>query len=174
MPTLLPGILGYKNRVAEMDVDIEIEAQSDVANIASEQFSELLQLIRMSPAYQQQAPLSMLIQLSSIPHKRSILDQLKQAATVQQAQSARQQAIGQAHMAAQIDKTRSEAQRNSAQGTASMLNALSEAHAVHAEHAAAGFEAGVGQAERDLAQTATQQQVGAAEVPQGGPAGPPG
>jgi hypothetical protein len=28
-----------------------------------------------------------------------------------------------------------------------MLNALSEAHAVHAEHAAAGFEAGVGAAQ---------------------------
>ena len=159
LPALQPGVLGYRNRVAEMDVDIEIESQTDVANIAGEQFSELLQLVRMSPAYQQQAPLSMLIQLSTIPHKRAILDQIKQAADQQQAERAQQQEIGQAHAQAQIAKTQSEAQRNTAQGTATMLNAISEAHAVHADHAAAGFEAGLGQAQHEQAQGVTQQQV---------------
>jgi hypothetical protein len=159
MPTLEPGVLGYRNVVAEMDVDIEVDTQQDTGNIASEQFSEILQLVRMSPAYQQQAPLSMLIQLSTIPHKRAILDQIKQAAAQQQQASAQQQALALQHAQAQIAKTQSEAQQNTAQGTASMLNALSEAHAVHADHAAAGFEAGQAQANADQAQAVTQAQV---------------
>jgi hypothetical protein len=171
MPALTPGILGYKNRVAEMDVDIEVETQQDTGNIASEQFSDILNLVKLSPVYQQQAPLSMLIQLSTIPHKRAVLDQIKQAAAEQQAKTARQQAMAAQHAQAQIAKTQSEAQRNAAQGTASMLNALSEAHAVHAEHAAAGFEAGLSQANSDQAQAQTQAQM-QQQAASGGQPGP--
>jgi hypothetical protein len=159
MPTLEPGILGYSNVVAEMDVDIEVDTQQDTGNIASEQFSEIVQLVRMSPAYQQQAPLSMLIQLSTIPHKRAILDQIKQAAAQQQQAGAQQQALALQHAQAQVAKTQSEAQHNTAQGTASMLNALSEAHAVHADGAVAALQAGQAQANADQAQDTTQAQV---------------
>ena len=106
LPGLVPGVLGYKNLVAEMDVDIEIEAQTDVANIAAEQFSELLDLVKMSPAYQQQAPLSMLIQLSNIPHKRAILDQIKQAAGQQAQAQAEAQEIAKATAMAKLHETR--------------------------------------------------------------------
>jgi hypothetical protein len=166
MPALQPGVLGYKNRIAEMDVDIEVETQQDTGNIASEQFSDILNLVKLSPVYQQQAPLSLLIQLSTIPHKRQVLDQIKQAAAEQQQKTAQQQAMALQHGQAQIAKTQSEAQRNAAQGTASMLNALSEAHAVHAEHAAAGFEAGLSQANADQAQAQTQMQVQGQGQPQ--------
>ena len=164
LPTLQPGILGYKNVVAEMDVDIEVDTQQDTGNIASEQFSEVISLIKMSPAYQQQVPLSVLIQLSTIPHKRSLLDQIKQAAAQQQQASAQQQALALQHAQAQIAKTQSEAQQNTAQGTASMLNALSEAHAVHADHAAASFSAGQDQAQHEQAQALTYQQMRAPPV----------
>jgi hypothetical protein len=138
-----------------MDVDIEIDTQQDVGNLQSEAFSEILELVKMSPVYQQQITLKQLILLSPIPHKRSVIDAIDQASQAQQQAQAQQQQIGAAHAAAQIDKTRSEAARNTAEGTARMLNALSEAHAVHADHAAAGFEAGVGQAggEEAAAQT---------------------
>ena len=165
LPTLQPGILGYKNVVAEMDVDIEVDTQQDTGNIASEQFSEIISLVKLSPLYQQQAPLSMLIQLSTIPHKRNILDQIKQAAAQQQQASAQQQALSLQHAQAQIAKTQSEAQQNTAQGTASMLNALSEAHAVHADHAAAGLSAGQAQAQHEQAQALTYQQMRASPVP---------
>jgi hypothetical protein len=158
-PVLVPGVLGYRNTVAEMDVDIEIDTQQDIGNIASEQFSEIIQLLKMSPAYQQQAPLSMLIQLSTIPHKRAILDQIKQAAAQQQQAGAQQQALALQHAQVQIAKTQSEAQQNTAQGTATMLNALSEAHAVHADQVAAAIEAGQSQANADQAQATTQSQV---------------
>ena len=119
--------LGYHNLVAEMDVDIEIDSQPEAGAIASEQFSDLISLVRMSPAYQQQAPLSLLIQLSTIPHKRALLDQLKQAADQQTQAQAQQQAAAQQHAAAQIARTQSEARRNAAEGFARSLDALTYA-----------------------------------------------
>ncbi len=121
------GVLGYRNLVAEMDVDIEVDSQPDAGAIASEQFSDLIGLVRMSPAYQQQAPLSLLIQLSTIPHKRALLDQIKQAADAQSQAQAQQQAAAQQHAAAQIARTQSEAQRNAAEGFARSLDALTYA-----------------------------------------------
>jgi len=167
------AVLGYRNLVAEMDVDIEVDTQQDTGNIASEQFSELIQLVKLSPAYQQQAPLSMLIELSTIPHKRNILDQIKQAAAQQQAAQARQQAMAAQHAQAQIAKTTSEAQDHAASGTARMLNALSEAHAVHADHAAAGFEAGQDQAQHEQAQALTEMQMYQGQDQPQPPDGPP-
>jgi hypothetical protein len=121
------GVLGYRNLVAEMDVDIEVDTQSDAGAIASEQFSDLISLVRMSPAYQQQAPLSLMIQLSTIPHKRALLDQIKQAADQQAQTQAQQQAAAQQHAAAQIARTQSEAQRNAADSFARSLDALTYA-----------------------------------------------
>ncbi len=146
-PTLTPGVLGYRNLVAEMDVDIEVEAQTDIGNIAAEQFSDILNLVKLSPAYQQQAPLSMLIELSTIPHKRSILDQIKQAAAQQQAASAQQQAMALQHAQAQLAKIQSEAEAIAAGGFAKSLDALTYAHTAHAETAAAGLEAGLNHAQ---------------------------
>jgi hypothetical protein len=166
-------VLGYRNPVAEMDVDIEIDTQQDVGNLQAEAFSEILDLVKMSPVYQQQVSLKDLILLSPIPHKRSVIDAIDQASQAQQRARAQAQQIGQAHAVAQIDKTRSETARNTAEGTAKMLDALSEAHAVHAEHAAAGFEAGQQQARNAQAQAMTRAQgaAGAAaqqEAEQGG------
>lgn len=142
-PVLTPGILGYRNRIAEMDVDIEIETQTDIANIAQEQFSELLDLVRMSPAYQQQAPLSMLIQLSQIPHKRAILDQLKQASDQQAQGQARMQALEEAERQARIAKTQAEAGSTGVEGFAKALDSLTYAHDSHADRMVAGLEAGM-------------------------------
>jgi hypothetical protein len=163
-------VLGYRNQLAEMDIDIEVKSVPDQGNIASEQFSELISLVRMSPTYQQQAPLSLLIQLSTIPHKKALLDQIKKAAAEQQQANAQQQQVAAAHAAATVALTRAKAQESQAGGTAKMLNALSEAHAVHADHAAAGFEAGLGQANAEQAQAQTQQQMQANGQGQPGPA----
>ncbi|MDE2355649.1 MAG: hypothetical protein KGL69_02735 [Alphaproteobacteria bacterium] len=158
------AVLGYRNALAEMDVDIEVDTQQDVGNLQAEAFSELIDLVKLSPAYQQQVSLKELIQLSPIVHKQAVLDVIDQAAQAQQAQAAQEHALAQAHGQAQIGKLQSEAQRNQAEGTAKMLNALSEAHAVHAEHNAAGFEAGVAQAQADKAQAMTQQQMAAEQA----------
>jgi hypothetical protein len=141
--------LGYRNRVAEMDVDIEIDTQQSAGNLQSEAFSELLDLVKMSPLYQQQVALKQLILLSPLAHKRSIIDAIDQAGREQQQAQAAGRQIGMAHAAAEVERTRSEAARNQAEGTAKMLNAVSQAHQVRAEHAASGFEAGARQAGAD-------------------------
>jgi hypothetical protein len=152
-------VLGYKNSVAEMDVDIEVDTQQDVGNLASEAFQQIVDLVKLSPVYQQQVTLKELIQLSPIQHKRSILDVIDQASQQQQAENSAATQLKMAHAAAQIDKTKSETVRNQADGTAKMVNALSEAHAVHADRQAAGFTAGVSQANSEQAQAQAQQQM---------------
>jgi hypothetical protein len=164
-------VLGYRNPVAEMDVDIEIDAARDVGNLQAEAFGQILELVKMSPVYQQQITLKQLILLSPIQHKRSVIDAIDEASQAQQQAAAAKDQLGMAHAQAQIDKTHSETQRNTAEGTAKMLNALSEAHAVHADHAAAGFTAGVSQAQSEQAQAQTQQQMQQAAA--GQPPAPP-
>lgn len=157
-------VLGYKNAVAEMDVDIEVDTQQAVGDLASEAFQQIVDLVKLSPGYQQQITLKELIQLSPIQHKRAILDMIDQRVQQQQQQAAEQHQVQLQDASAKIDKTRSEANRNQAEGTAKMLNALSEAHAVHAEHAVGGFEAGVAQANTEKAQAQTQQQMAAEQA----------
>ncbi|MGI8839963.1 MAG: hypothetical protein ACR2F8_04130 [Caulobacteraceae bacterium] len=154
MPTLRPGVLGYKNAVAEMDVDIEIDTQPDTGTIQQEAFSEIMALVGSSPIYQQQISLSTLIQLSPIPHKRSVLDVVKQAADQQQQAAAQHQQIAQAAETAKIGETQARTALHGAAGFSKTLNALSEAHAVHNDHAAAGLEKGIESAQGEQAEAA--------------------
>ena len=154
LPTLVPGVLGYKNAVAEMDVDIEVDTQPDTGTIQQEVFNELMRLVGMSPLYQQQAPLATLIQLSPIPHKRSVLDMLKQASADMQQQAAQHAQIAQAAETAKIGETQARTQLHGATGFAKTLNALSEAHLAHADHAAAGLEKGIESVQGEQAQAA--------------------
>ncbi|MGI9170757.1 MAG: hypothetical protein ACR2FH_11400, partial [Caulobacteraceae bacterium] len=66
IPDGMGGVLGYKNAVAEMDVDIEIESQADTGTLQQEAFNEIMQLVGASPIYQQQISLKQLIQLSPV------------------------------------------------------------------------------------------------------------
>lgn len=143
MPALQPGILGYRNVVAEMDVDIEVDTQPDTGTIQQEAFTELMQLVGMSPVYQQQISLKQLIQLSPIPHKRSVLDSLAQAEQTQDQQRQQHDQIGQQMAAAKISETQAKAGLHQASGFAHALNALGYAHSVHADNMAAGLEKGI-------------------------------
>ncbi len=150
MATLQPGVLGYKNVVGEMDVDIEIDTQQDTGTIAQEAFTEIMQLVSASPVYQQQISLVQLIQLSPIPHKRAILDQIKQAAEAQQQQQAQAQAMAQQAEQAKVGEIQARTQLHGAKaeeagatGFAKSLNALTEAHIMHNDHAAGALEAGL-------------------------------
>jgi hypothetical protein len=140
------AVLGYANQVAEMDVDIEIDVQADTGTIQQEAFIELLQLVGSSPIYQQQAPLSTLIQLSPIPHKRAVLDAIKQAGESQARAALQQQQVAQAAEAAKIAEISARAQLHGATGFAKTLDSLTYAHETHADIAARGLEAGVASA----------------------------
>jgi hypothetical protein len=76
-----------------MDVDITLDSQPNTANIQAEQFQDLVQLVGSNPAYAQQVPFKVMLQLSAVPHKRQLIDQLtKDSEGNQQAQQQAQQA----------------------------------------------------------------------------------
>jgi hypothetical protein len=61
---------------AEMDVDIVIDVTPDTAVIQEEQFARLVELKQADPA---SIPMDLLIEASSLPKKRVLLDKMKQA-----------------------------------------------------------------------------------------------
>ncbi len=128
-----PNVLGYRNRVAEMDVDIEIDAQPEIGTVQQEAFNELMKLVAMSPVYQQQAPLALLIQLSPIPHKRALLDAIKANAAQQQQNAAAQQALTAQHVQAKTHEAQASALDHAASGQAKMINALTRESESHRE-----------------------------------------
>ena len=154
------AVLGYRNAVAEMDVDIEVDTQAEVGTIAAEQFSDLMRLVGANPAWAAQVPLDVLIQLSSIPHKRSVIDLIKAARQGAQAQGAQTAALEQAGAAAKVAETRAKAGMHAATGFSKALDSLAYAHEVGAAHAARGLERGLG--------------AGGANVPEPGEAGDAG
>jgi len=131
--TLEPVVLGYRNAIAEMDVDIILETTPDAGTLAQEQFSELIKLAGSNPMWAQQLTFETMIEMSSIPRKRRILDKLKTAKEGQGAGAPQDPAaaqalqVGQEAAMAQIEKTRSEARLNMARAEAEMIEALTKA-----------------------------------------------
>jgi hypothetical protein len=70
-----------KHVPAEMDVDIVIDVTPDTAVIQEEQFARLVELKQADPT---SIPMEMLIEASSLPKKRVLLDKMKQAQQAQQ------------------------------------------------------------------------------------------
>jgi hypothetical protein len=124
---LQPMVLGYKNQVAEMDVDIIIDATADTANVQQEQFQSLVQLVSSNSGYAAQVPFELMLEMSSIPHKRHLSDRLKgfreeqQKAQGQQRQQ--QMAIQAAAAQAAVAKTTAEARKLEAEGMFTAIRA---------------------------------------------------
>lgn len=89
MPTLQPTILGYRNALAEMDVDIIIDTIPDTANVQQEQFALMVELAKVGALGQNPGPL--LLEASSFPNKREVIEQLEQPQDPMQAQMQQQQ-----------------------------------------------------------------------------------
>jgi hypothetical protein len=122
-----PQVLGYKNQVAEMDVDIIIDATPDTANLQQEQFQDLVQIVGSNPVYAQQVPFEMLLELSAVPHKRQMLDKLKgyrvDAQKAQAAASQQQQQIATAGAQAKIENIGANTQLTHAKGILTAVQA---------------------------------------------------
>jgi len=121
------SVFGLKNVLAEMDVDIILDTQPDTANIQQEQFQDLMQLVGSNPAYAQSVPFDTMLELSSVPHKRQIIDKLKKAQEQAQAGQAQMQQVAQAKAQADIEKTTAEAQNKRAD-TAEKMVGLAAIH----------------------------------------------
>jgi hypothetical protein len=68
-----PTLAGYDNSLAEMDVDIVLDTVPDSATLQMEQFSDLMDLARSGVAI----PPQILLEASSLPNKRAIIEKLK-------------------------------------------------------------------------------------------------
>lgn len=106
-----PQVLGMKNQVAKMGVDIIIDNTPDTANVAQEQYQALVDLARSGVPI----PPKVLIEASSLPKKREILEALDQASQSQQQQpDPRAEAAFELEMrekAAGVDKTTAQAEQ---------------------------------------------------------------
>lgn len=89
-----PVVIGYDNRIADMDMDIVVDTVPDTANLAAEQFQILSQLAQ---AYGPDAvPFDDLVELSSMPDKRKWREKREARQAEQQnpqAQQMQQQAL---------------------------------------------------------------------------------
>lgn len=89
-----PDILGYKNKLADVDVDIVVDTTPATATVMAEQVESLLKLVQSNPAYAQQVPFEIFLELMPLPRKRQIIAKIKEfreAAQKSQAQMQQQQ-----------------------------------------------------------------------------------
>lgn len=90
-PAVYPATLGYKNSVADMDVDIVIDTAPATASIMQEQVKDLMDLVSSNPAYSEQIPFEIFLELMPIPRKSQIMAKVATAKKAQQEQSAQTQ-----------------------------------------------------------------------------------
>jgi hypothetical protein len=128
------SVFGYENDLAAMDIDIIVDTQPETANIMQEMLQDLIKLVSASPAYAEQVPFEMFIELSPLPRKRMVLDMLKQHA---QQKGQQQQQIQMAQMTKQMEKLDAEIELLKAKSAGVIMQgAAAEAHS-NAETAAA-------------------------------------
>lgn len=117
--------LGYKNALAEMDVDILIDTTPDTANVQQEQFQMLVELAKMyGPG---EVPFDDMLSVSAMPDKRAIIEKRK----ARQEQNAQQQAqmqqmqmqLAQAGAVADIENTQADTQLKSAKAQTELFDA---------------------------------------------------
>jgi hypothetical protein len=128
MPVMQP-IIEVRNRPAEIDVDIILDATPDTVNLASEQFTELLKLAQMYGP--QEVPFDDVLKLSSMPRKREVMDARKerqeQAQGQQQGPNPVQQAMFQAELenkGADTEAKRAKALRDTVTAETDRVNAF--------------------------------------------------
>lgn len=130
MPTIQPQIIGYRNRLAELDMDITLDTVPDTANLAQEQFLALVDLAKAGV----QIPPQLLIESSSLPKKREIMEKMEQMAQ----QPDPTQEVAMAKEKAGIEETQSKTAKNMADAQATMASVQMNAFSTGMNAAAQG------------------------------------
>lgn len=136
-PMMEPGVLGYTNAIAEMDVDISVDITPQTATIQQEQLEDLMKLIGTSPVYAQQVPFEVILDLMPIPRKRQLIGKLKavrekaEAANQEQQQKQMEMAVHTAlakvgHIESQTLLNKSKAEKLGADATAVAIGTSNE------------------------------------------------
>lgn len=105
LPTMQPTVLGYRNRLAELDVDIILDTVPDTANVQQEQFDTLAELAK---AYPQDVTFDDLLKLSMIPGKRELMEARKARQEAAQGQPNPQAQLAEAGAMAKIENMRAD------------------------------------------------------------------
>jgi hypothetical protein len=75
LPAIQQVVLGYDNSLAELDVDIVLDVTDDTATLAAEEFQTLSELARIYGP--QEVPFDDMLELSSLPDKRKLMEKRK-------------------------------------------------------------------------------------------------
>lgn len=152
VPAIVPGpdgqpmvgtqrvVTGIKNRPAEMDMDIIIDAVPDTANVQQEQFAEL---VKLAGTYgPQEVPFDDLLEASNLPRKRLLIEKREarkqEAAQGQGPAQQMQQAAFQIEMQGKQAKTALDAAKAEGQQIDNQITAFQAGVALGAGMPAAG------------------------------------
>lgn len=125
MAAIQPTILGYENALAELDVDITLDVVPDTAALADEQFQTLAELAKLYGP--QEVPFDDLLEVSSLPDKRKLIEKRKERAEQMQAQGQQAQQLQMAGAVAEIRETESKAALNEAKAQTELVKPELEA-----------------------------------------------
>lgn len=109
----LAQVVEVKNNVAEMDVDISIEAVPDTLTLQQEQFQILADLAKVYGP--QEVPFDSLVELSGLRNKQAFLDKRRNGQDQAGQMAAQAQQMQQAKVMADIEKTNAETALKQAQ-----------------------------------------------------------
>lgn len=76
-PEVQEHVLGYKNQIANLDVDITIDTQAETATIMSEIIDKLMEMVAQNPVYQEEIPFDVFIELLPLPRKHQLLQKIR-------------------------------------------------------------------------------------------------
>lgn len=153
---------GYDNQIAEMDIDIMIDTVPETATIMAEQLTELRAMVASNPAYAQEVPFEIFLEMTNLPRKRELMKKIgahkKAQQEAAQAQAAEEKERMMAELKATIAVMISEAQLNEAKATAALAGAEQGGirTAVQADKALAGIDAEATRVQMEGARTTNE------------------
>lgn len=138
--SLLPGqldrVVGQRNTVSEMDLDVVLDESADVVTIQQEQFEVLARLAEVYGP--QEVPFEEVLRLSALRNKDQYLERTKGNEEQRQAQAQQAQQIQQAQIQSQMQKDQAETAVKVSQ--ARKNNADADQQQVETQLAIAGVE----------------------------------
>lgn len=149
-----------KNHVAQMDVDIVVDSVPDTATLEQEIWSDM---VKLAETYGPQAvPFDVVIEMSPLPEKQRVIKKLKQAQAEAAQANAQQIALQTAAATADVAKTQSETEKNTAQAKKTEIEGVKVALDGHmAAHSAQVLPPGMADV-ANLPQNQPQQPMGTA------------
>lgn len=138
---------GYDNQIAEMNIDIMIDTTPETATIMAEQLTELRSMVASNPAYAQEVPFEIFLEMTNLPRKRELMKKIgkhkAEQAEAAKAQAEEQKQVMMAELQAKMEEMISKAELNRAQAQAAIAGAEQGEirTAVQADKTLAGIDA---------------------------------